>query len=716
LWTPQPALDGVVRGTPSVVASPSGKLDVVANKDTSGALRSRTYDANTNTWTAWVDVPPPPGANHSNPAIVTSAIGRVDVFERGDATLYWNRREANGTWRGWSALGTGVGGASTLVGSPSAVSPGLGMLEVYIRAENNDIQRITCRKVNCTLNQWSQWETLGGSFASDPHVSVRGRGATIRTEVTALATNGQVMRRAGNGWATLAAPSVGLAPGAQPIAFMANVDRVDVFVRGADDNLYQHDGTGWKGLGRPDSGVASDATVVLRSGRTEFYVLGANGALFSRAIDPIYGLTQWELVSESGFSTKPTAVQVGPDRVDLFATTSAGVLVDLRRLADRAPANPPPPVIEPDPSWAIGAPAHPDTFRYRDVNGDGKADVCARSAYGMACALSTGTKFGPVTVWDTEFSDANGYGVSWRSASTQLADVNNDGRADVCGVADNGIRCALSNGSEFETASQWDTKITSALMSFAQNAATIRYGDVNGDGNTDVCGRASWLTWCVEGTGSAFQSGWFTLNPIFLGMPNPYSYLGEYPYSVALADVTGDGRADWCGRTATGMMCAASTVGSRYELGTGGGLPTGTTFALPTQWEHVFVDPAWGVNGQQYGATIRVADVDGDGRPDACGRWKTGVLCGTTRGTAMGAPLANATKWSAGNDYADPMNATQPLSWVTSMGLADVTGDGKVDVCQRQSGGVVCSVGTGTAFAATTQWDNTFLDVAGWQW
>lgn len=75
-----------------------------------------------------------------------------------------------------------------------------------------------------------------------------------------------------------------------------------------------------------------------------------------------------------------------------------------------------------------------------DLNGDGRADECKRTNEGITCSF--GTSRGPTksTTWlpiaknDARFDDS-----AWR-----LGDINGDGRDDVCGLAAEGVVCALA--------------------------------------------------------------------------------------------------------------------------------------------------------------------------------------------------------------------------------------------------------------------------------
>jgi FG-GAP-like repeat len=199
------------------------------------------------------------------------------------------------------------------------------------------------------------------------------------------------------------------------------------------------------------------------------------------------------------------------------------------------------------------------TVRFPDVNGDGKDDVCARGAAGVQCELSTGAAFGSGALWSNRYSDANNWGTSEGHWGTiQYVDLNGDGKDDICGRAGGGIACGLSTGSTFATPTTWNANFSDAAGWGGSRSyyGTIRYADVTGDGKLDVCGRGAGGIVCGPSTGTSF-AGPQTWNSEFSDA-NGYGGSESYYGTIEYPDVNGDGRADVCGRRSTGILCGLS--------------------------------------------------------------------------------------------------------------------------------------------------------------
>ena len=318
-----------------------------------------------------------------------------------------------------------------------------------------------------------------------------------------------------------------------------------------------------------------------------------------------------------------------------------------------------------------------------DVDGDGKADVCARAGAGIVCGLSSGGAFAKAITGPT-WSDASGWTNPIYDATIQFGDVNGDGKADVCARAAAGIVCNFSTGDGFGPDVAGPAWSDAEGWKNPQYYTTIQLADVDGDGKTDLCGRsaagivcelagASGFTAEIAGPAWSDASGW--------AAPQYYS-------TIQFADVNGDGKADVCARAAAGIVC---------ELSDGHGFPT------------EIAGPAWsdasGWGAVQYGSTIRFVDIDGDGKADVCGRSSAGIVCSLSNGNGFGAPVTGPA-WSDAEGWAKP-------EYFSTIQFADVNGDRKSDVCARAGAGMTCALSNGASFATAIA-GPAWSDASGW--
>jgi len=190
---------------------------------------------------------------------------------------------------------------------------------------------------------------------------------------------------------------------------------------------------------------------------------------------------------------------------------------------------------------------HAATLSFADVDGDGKADACSRTATGIACARNVGRRFETPRTWLADMTDARGWAPAKYASSVQLADVDGDGRADVCGRGPSGLVCALSTGKGFGKMERW-----SQATDFADG--DLHFGDLNGDRRDDVCGHGSEGVVCALSTAHGFTKAslWLSASSLAAqGWQRP-----DLAATLQLGDVNGDGRADLCGRGSEGLSCA----------------------------------------------------------------------------------------------------------------------------------------------------------------
>jgi VCBS repeat protein len=345
------------------------------------------------------------------------------------------------------------------------------------------------------------------------------------------------------------------------------------------------------------------------------------------------------------------------------------------------------------------------SIAYADVNGDGKPDLCARGPSGIFCALGDGTgNFatgslinGPV------WSDAAGWNQPYRYRTVKFPDLNGDGKADVCGRDMNGVVCHLSTGSGFSSTAIRGPGLPDAGGWVQERYySTIQFPDVNGDGKADCCYRGSGGIYCLEFASTAFSTTY---------KPGPSEFLHSswddvtlrYWSTIQFSDLNGDGLADVCGRGGGGGTTGSnpSATGVRCWL------------KITSGWGSAIVGPAWSdVNGwgaDKHSSTIRYADVSGDGKADVCARSYQSVGCFLFNGTGFNSTGIDGPAWGDPNGWYDP-------KYYSTIAFPDINGDWKADVCARDSAGITCAVSTGQGFLPPYVMDVNPApsDAAGW--
>ena len=342
----------------------------------------------------------------------------------------------------------------------------------------------------------------------------------------------------------------------------------------------------------------------------------------------------------------------------------------------------PDPELSNDNGW--NHPSHYGTIHMGDINGDDLADVCARGNAGLRCWLSTGDGFDPATIVGPEWSDANGWEAEKYFATIRMLDVNGDDMADLCGRGPDGIRCHLATGEGFDDG--FDGPELSDVNGWGspQYYATLRSGDINGDGMDDLCARgaAGFMCWPSTGNGFGEQIGGPTWNDA--GGWNEMRHWA----TIRLPDINGDGLMDLCGRGPGGIECFPSTVQGFGEL-----VP-GPTLTNDTGW-----------HDQTNYLPLRWADINGDGLMDVCARADARMLCWPSFGDSFGESID-------GPEMSDA-NGWFQAKYYNAIRLTDVDGDGLADLCARKPEGLKCWLSDGTGFPDTwigPEWS----DANGW--
>ncbi len=280
--------------------------------------------------------------------------------------------------------------------------------------------------------------------------------------------------------------------------------------------------------------------------------------------------------------------------------------------------------------------------------------------------------------------EARIYGPLWDgSAST---DVNGDGIADVCARGYGGVFCRISTGNGFTE--QWATgpEFGNELgWNDPSNYSTIRLADVTGDGSADVCGRGSNGLFCLPATAAGFDT-----TPV--SGPAWSNAAGwndvKYYSTIRFADVNGDGMADLCARGPDGIECYLSTGNGFGEA------VYGPSHADSVGWDR-----------PEHYSTYRVGDINGDGRDDLCARASASMWCYLSA-TGPFADRIDGPEWSNAAGWAQP-------KYYSTIRMADINGDGLADLCARGPDGIECYLSTGNGFGEKVQ-GPALTDASGW--
>ncbi|KAF8180033.1 hypothetical protein K438DRAFT_1603238 [Mycena galopus ATCC 62051] len=251
--------------------------------------------------------------------------------------------------------------------------------------------------------------------------------------------------------------------------------------------------------------------------------------------------------------------------------------------------------------------------RFADLNGDGRAEYLWLDTQGATTAFlnlgstQTGNDAGQVG-WLLSGVIATGVGAPRHQV--QFADLNGDGRAEYLWVHDDGSVDAWlnlggpDNGTDAAKVS-WFPAGTIAT-GIGEDGAGVRFADLNGDGRAEYLwldedgAMTAYLNLGSEtGGDGAANVGWLVQGVVATGPGN-----GATRDNVILADINGDGRADYLTVTHTGGV---------VEAWINGGGPNDGANAAQVGWYPQGVI-ATGVGTS--GAGVQFADLNGDGRAE----------------------------------------------------------------------------------------------------
>ena len=307
-----------------------------------------------------------------------------------------------------------------------------------------------------------------------------------------------------------------------------------------------------------------------------------------------------------------------------------------------------------------------------DVNGDGLADIVGFAGHSVHTALAKGDgTFGNMITAHNNFTVSGG---GWSNQNTyprHLADVNGDGLADIVGFAGHSVHTALAKGDgTFGNMITAHNNFTVSGGGWSnQNTYPRHLADVNGDGLADIVGFGSGSVAVALAKGDGTFASHKVADKTFTHAGGGWTSQDRYPRH--LADVNGDGLADIVGFGSSYVYTALAKGDGTFE-------------------NHIVAHNEFTVNGGGWSSQDRyprqLADVNGDGLADIVGFASSGVHVALANGDGT---FGNRIKvhnnfsvkvggWGSQNAY--PRH------------LADVNGDGFVDIIGFGSGGVAVAL------------------------
>jgi len=274
--------------------------------------------------------------------------------------------------------------------------------------------------------------------------------------------------------------------------------------------------------------------------------------------------------------------------------------------------------------------------------GDGWNHLCGRTVEGMKCQRFNGSTFdAPEALFpshpEVDFSDANFWNQEEYYSTIGFARLS--GKVALCGRGIDGVMCFLRIGGAFDPRRFLQSAFGNGSgWSAPEYYRTIRYVDVDGDGNTDICAR---------GIGGIICSVW-RQTPIShfespVVMTTQFSdawgwYDARYYPSIRFGDVNADGSLDVCGRGFQGLYCGVTR--STQSAAPSFVHPFGNDVNTLVQTEMSNV-AHWGDSSSNL-RSFFITDFDHDGKNDVCGLNSPSggfpdLFCARSHSTATGA-------------------------------------------------------------------------------
>ena len=346
---------------------------------------------------------------------------------------------------------------------------------------------------------------------------------------------------------------------------------------------------------------------------------------------------------------------------------------------------------------------HPRQFT--DINNDGLSDVIGFYNDGVYTSISAGNFLNSSNkILSSVFSSSEG----WNDNSVfprQVVDINSDGLPDIVGFSYAGITLAINNANNGFAAI---TNEFQGIFGYGNgwvdnNVHPRQLVDVNGDGYIDIVGFNNNGVNVALNTKLNNQYGFFAL----VGSPQPFfgkgsasgGWIDNNIHPRQLVDINGDSLPDIVGFSDAGVMVSLNNgIGSNPLIFNG--------FSTPVLVKSDFgvIQGGWS-NNNTY--PRQLADINGDGLLDIVGFASSGVMVALNNGNGgFGETINKLSNFGVNQGWSD--NNTHPRQ------LADINGDGLLDVVGFASSGVMVALNNGNTFDSPLLVKDNFGVNQGW--
>ncbi len=330
---------------------------------------------------------------------------------------------------------------------------------------------------------------------------------------------------------------------------------------------------------------------------------------------------------------------------------------------------------------------NPYSVAIGDLDGDGKADlVSANSGNNNISVFRNTSTAGAITTTSFNGNVDFSTGAGSTPYSVAIGDLDGDGKLDI----------AVANGTA-NTVSVFRNTSTSGVISSASFAARVDFttgsdarsvviGDLDGDGKPDLTVANSGGSGTVSIFRNTSTSGSITSSSFATKVELP---TGFSPYSVAIGDLDGDGKADL-----TVANSGSGTVSVLRNTSTPGAI-SASSFAAK-------VDFITGSSPR----SVAIGDLDGDGKQDLAVANSNSNAVSVFRNTGSSGSITSSS-------FAAKVDFTTG-SFPISLSIGDLDGDGKADLAVANSNNNNVSIlrNTSTSGAISTSSFATKVDFA----